>query len=371
MRLEVGVADDPRKDGAFSIFYMGVNIGSLLSILTCGYIGEEISWHYGFGLAGIGMAVGLLVFWLVGPSAFGDKGLEPDPERVRKPMFGPLNLNQVVWAATILMVPICAYLLKMDALMTTVLLVISIGIIAYLVITGARSEERIEGTRLWVVVVLFFFHMVFWALFEQAGGSLTLFAESNVDRSLFGGEIKASQLSFLNPLFVILLAPAFSWLWIRLRKSGREPSTPMKFVLGLAQLALGFAAVVIGAKMFANDQSQVSLLFLVVMYFFHTTGELSLSPVGLSMITKLSPQRIVGFVMGAWFLSISLGNKLAGAIGQLTTGGESSDAELTPAQGLEIYSDTYLTWGVGVVGSVALVLLLLVPTLRKWMGGIH
>ncbi|MEL6842910.1 MAG: oligopeptide:H+ symporter, partial [Bacteroidota bacterium] len=317
------------------------------------------------------MAVGLLVFWLVGPSAFGDKGLEPDPERVRKPMFGPLNLNQVVWAATILMVPICAYLLKMDALMTTVLLVISIGIIAYLVITGARSEERIEGTRLWVVVVLFFFHMVFWALFEQAGGSLTLFAESNVDRSLFGGEIKASQLSFLNPLFVILLAPAFSWLWIRLRKSGREPSTPMKFVLGLAQLALGFAAVVVGAKMFANDQSQVSLLFLVVMYFFHTTGELSLSPVGLSMITKLSPQRIVGFVMGAWFLSISLGNKLAGAIGQLTTGGESSDVELTAAQGLDIYSDTYLTWGVGVVGGVALVLLLLVPTLRKWMGGIH
>jgi len=366
--------DDPRKDGAFSIFYMGVNIGSLLSILTCGYVGQEISWHYGFGLAGIGMGIGLLVFWFFGPKAFGDKGLEPDPEGVRKPFWGPLSLNNIVMIGTILLLPICALLLNLDTLMTTVLLIISGGIILYLIITGIRAKEKIEGSRLWVIVVLFFFHAVFWALFEQAGGSLTLFAETNVDRSLFGGEIQASQLSFLNPLFVMLLAPVFSWLWITLRKNKREPSTPMKFVLGLVQLAIGFGAIVIGAKMFANDEGMISMVFLVVMYFFHTSGELSLSPVGLSMITKLSPQRIVGFVMGAWFLSIALGNKLAGVIGQLTTGdGETGadEAPLTAVESLNIYTDTYLTWGVGVVTAVALVLFLMVPTLRRWMGDIH
>lgn len=364
--------DDPRKDGAFSIFYMGVNIGALLSILTCGYVGQQISWHYGFGLAGIGMALGLLVFWLLGPQAFGNKGLEPDPEGVRKPFLGPLSLNHLVTIGTLLLIPVCALLLNLDTVMTTVLLIISAGIIIYLIITGVRSEEKIEGSRLWVIVILFFFHAVFWALFEQAGGSLTLFAESNVDRMVFGSEIQSSQLSFLNSLFVMLLAPVFSWLWIKLRQSNREPSTPMKFVLGLAQLAIGFAAIVVGAKMFANDEGMISMVFLVVMYFFHTSGELSLSPVGLSMITKLSPQRIVGFVMGAWFLSIALGNKLAGAIGQLTAGESTTDdAPLTAMESLDLYTSTYLTWGVGVVTAVALVLLVLVPTLRKWMGGIH
>tara|TARA_R110000868_G_scaffold337942_1_gene598752 strand:- start:14 stop:514 length:501 start_codon:yes stop_codon:yes gene_type:complete len=164
------------------------------------------------------------------------------------------------------------------------------------------------------------------------------------------------------------LAPLFSWLWIKMRASGKEPSTPMKFVLGLAQLALGFGFIVLGSQ-FAVD-GLVPIIFLVFMYLFHTTGELSLSPVGLSMITKLSPKRMVGFIMGVWFLSISLANKMAGKIGELTAGNDLGE-NATSIETLEVYSSTYLTWGVFVVGGAALLLFLIVPTLRKWMHGIH
>jgi POT family proton-dependent oligopeptide transporter len=220
-----------------------------------------------------------------------------------------------------------------------------------------------------VVVVLFFFHAIFWALFEQAGGSLTLFTLRNVDRTFFGNEIPASIFQSLNPFYIMVLAPVFSWIWITLSKRKKEPSTPMKFVLGLAQLAFGFLVIVIGAKVFASD-GLVPVIFLFLMYLFHTTGELSLSPVGLSMVTKLSPERIVGFVMGAWFLSIALANKMAGAIGTLTASEDISE-ESSALETLAIYTNTYMTWGVYVVGGAALVLLLLVPTLRRWMHGIH
>ncbi len=363
-------ANDPRKDGAFTIFYMGVNIGAFLATLTCGYVGERISWHYGFGLAGFGMGLGLLVFWLLGPKYFEGKGLEPDPEAVRKPFFAGLSKNTLVFAGTLLSIPLCASLLNLSDLMSTVLLVISAVIIGYLIFLGVTSEDKKEGQRLLVVVVLFFFHAIFWALFEQAGGSLTLFTLRNVDRNLFGAEIPASIFQSLNPFYIMILAPLFSWIWITLNKRKMEPSTPMKFVLGLTQLGLGFLVIVLGAKLFANNEGLVSVLFLFVMYLLHTTGELSLSPVGLSMITKLSPDKIVGFVMGAWFLSIALANKIAGEIGKLTAAEDLGDSA-TALETLQVYSDTYLTWGVYVVLGAAAVLLLLVPTLRKWMHGIH
>lgn len=369
--------NDARKDGAFTIFYMGVNIGAFLATLTCGYVGEQISWHYGFGLAGIGMGLGLLVFWLMGPRMFGEKGLEPDKEAVRKPFLGPISKNNLVYLGTLAILPICAALLNLDALMSTALLIISLVIVGYLVYLGVTAEDKKEGQRLLVVVVLFFFHAIFWALFEQAGGSLTLFTERNVDRMVGDSEIPASIFQSLNPLYIMLLAPVFSWIWLRLNKAKREPSTPMKFVLGLFQLGLGFAVIVAGTKLFASEEGLVPVVFLFAMYLLHTTGELSLSPVGLSMITKLSPAKIVGFVMGAWFLSIALANKIAGEIGKLTAGGgghggtAAPDELGSPLETLLVYSDTYLVWGVYVVLGAATLLLLLVPTLRKWMHGIH
>ena len=361
--------DDPRKDGAFTIFYMGVNIGAFLSTLTCGYIGEEIGWHYGFGLAGIGMGLGLLVFWLQGPRTFGDKGLEPLLEEGQSGKIMGIERKNFVYIASLLSIPIIGSLLDLNEAMATVLLLLSFGMIGYLLYISFNTDEKVEGQRLWVVVILFFFHAVFWALFEQAGGSITLFTDRNVDRSFFGSEIPASVFQSLNPLYIILLAPVFSWIWLKLNKAGKEPSTPMKFVLGLAQLGLGFLVIVMGAKFFATD-GMVPVIFLFVMYLLHTTGELSLSPVGLSMITKLSPEKIVGFVMGFWFLSIALANKLAGEIGKLTSG-ESVAENATAAESLASYTGTYLTWGVYVVLGAAAVLFLLVPRLRKWMNGIH
>ncbi len=361
--------DDPRKDGAFTIFYMGVNIGAFLSTLTCGYVGEMIGWHYGFGLAGIGMGIGILVFWLRGAAVFGDKGLPPELEEGDDGKTFGIDRMTLVYIGSLIGIPIIASLLNLNQLMSTVLLILSIAMIAYLIIISMRSDEKVEGQRLWVVIVLFFFHAVFWALFEQAGGSITLFTDRNVDRSFFGSEIPASVFQSLNPLYIMLLAPVFSWIWLKMSNAGKEPSTPMKFVLGLTQLGLGFAVIVIGAKFFSTA-GMVPVFFLFVMYLLHTTGELSLSPVGLSMITKLSPEKIVGFVMGFWFLSIALANKIAGEIGKLTSAEDIPDNAL-PIETLSTYTATYMTWGVGVVLGAALILFLMVPTLKKWMHGIH
>lgn len=389
--------NDSRKDGAFTIFYMGVNIGALLSIVTCSYVADEIGWHYGFGLAGIGMLLGIIVFWLFGPSSFGKKGINPsshditeeiDEERDIALLHAPpserqealsreaekfelyttpkLRRNQFLTIiATLVFIPICAQFLNLSDVVTGILLALSVGILLVLLVMSLRQDSEAGKQRLWVVMVLFVFHAVFWALFEQAGGSITLFTERNINRA----GIPAPTFQFFNSFFIILLAPLFSWIWINLRKSGKEPSTPMKFFYGLFFLAVGFAFIVLGAEFFAVE-GMVSMGFLIAMYFFHTTGELCLSPVGLSMITKLSPAKAVGFVMGAWFLSISLANKMAGLIGELTAG-EDVSGDGTPTETLEVYSNTYLIWGVLVVLGAALILLILVPKLRSWMNGIH
>ncbi len=406
--------DDPRKDGAFTIFYMGVNIGAFLATLTCGYVGQQINWHYGFGLAGIGMGLGLIVFWL-NQGAFGNKGLPPgvapeeeeeeelvpttggaarlekqeetqkginlaggareylsrETQEIAVPSFLGDKRNLLVLAGTLFMIPVCALLLNANAVLSGLLTLAGIGIVVFMFVYGARMGSKVEGQRLWVVGVLFVFHAVFWALFEQAGGSLTLFADKNIDRFVMGTEIPASIFQSFNPFYIIIFAPVFSWMWLRLRNRNAEPSTPMKFVLGLLQLAFGFLIIVLGARYFADSEGLVPIIFLALMYLFHTTGELSLSPVGLSLITKLSPARIVGFVMGAWFLSISLANNMAGLIGQLAAvdGGDAADASRFDT--LALYSQTYLTWGVFVVAGAAAILALLVPVLRRWMHGIH
>lgn len=351
---------DVRKDGAFTIFYMGVNIGAFLAPLTCGYLGETKGWHYGFGAAGIGMLIGIIVFSL-NKNYFGEKGNPP----VDKPktIFG-LPSDLTVFVFSLLLIPLAAFLLNINETMKVILLILTAGILGYLAYTALQAKDKSTGQRLLVVVVLFFFHTIFWALFEQAGGSLTLFAERNVNRL----GIPTSIFQSVNPLFIMLLAPVFSWVWVKLNQRNREPSTPMKFVLGLVQLGLGFLVIVLAAKFF-NFEGKIPVVFLVLMYMLHTMGELCLSPVGLSMVTKLSPAKVVGFVMGAWFLSISLAHEVAVSIGKLTAAEEGQ--EFTTAESLQSFASTYLTWGVFVVFGAAFILLLLVPTLKKWMHGIH
>lgn len=373
--------NDIRKDGAFSIFYMGVNIGAFLAPLTCGWLGNSFGWFWGFGLAGVGMVAGLIVFWLFSLSGetFGDKGKNPPKQEDKPKVFLGLTLMQLlVIVGSLAAVPIMASLLKVNEFtkigMVTVglgLAAVMIGLSIYKVIQG--GDQKKEGLRLLVVCVLFFFHMIFWALFEQAGGSLTLLAEKYVNREVFGTEIPTAMFQSLNPLFIMLLAPVFSWLWMKLRKKDMEPAAPFKFSAGLLQLALGFLVIVVGAKMFVSadmfesPQDKVPLIFLVLMYFLHTTGELSISPVGLSLVTKLSPGKIVGFVMGFWFLSISLAHEVAATLGELAASPEEGASDLTA---LNTYADVYTTWGVYLVGGAAVLLFLLSFLLKRWMQGI-
>ena len=358
--------DDPRKDPAYNIFYMGINVGAFLSALTCGYLGEQVGWHWGFGLAGIGMFIGLIVFW-VNLKHFGDEGHVPDKKYDRESVFAGLSLNKLIILLSFVAVPLWAILFNYDAVFKSGLTGITIAVLAYLVYLSTKYEN---GSRLLVVLVLFIFHAMFWALFEQAGGSLTLITDRFVDRSVGDSEIPASQFQALNALFIIIFAPAFAWLWIKLNKLKLEPSTPLKFVYSLVLLAVGFLVIVWGAKSAMASGQKIILWAIVFMYLFHTLGELCLSPIGLSMITKLSPPHIVGFTMGAWFLSYSVGNKVATEIGKLISVGDLEE-NATMAEQISPYVDVYLQWGVYVVLGCALVLLCLVPLMKRLMKGIH
>jgi POT family proton-dependent oligopeptide transporter len=355
------------KDSAFNIFYMGINVGALLSTMTCGYIGEKISWHLGFGLAGVGMLLGLFVFWKNLKHLQG-KGMPPNEDHDKKPVLAGLSLNKVIIIASVVSIPLFALVLNYNEFLKWALLVIGIGMFGYLAIIGAMNKDKTVGQRYWVVVILALFNILFWALFEQAGGSLTLFADKFVDRNLLGEEVPASMLQSFNAFFIIILAPAFAWLWKKLREKKMEPNTPVKFALGLAQLAVGFG-IIYWAAITLQEGEKVALIFVVVMYLFHTTGELSLSPIGLSMVTKMSPPQKVGFVMGVWFLSFSLANFLGGLIGGMMASAELPDNP-TFAEQIGSYSSSYLEWGVYVIGAAALILLLLSRVIKKWMHGV-
>jgi proton-dependent oligopeptide transporter, POT family len=304
---------DSKRDRAFAIFYLGINLGAGAS-LVCGLLGESYGWHLGFSLAGFGMLLGLVVFaW--GQRFLGQAADPPDPARLARPWVWGLSRERWIYAGTALAVVVAWLLMRNGQLLGSLLGLVGVtalvGLVVYL-LRFARVEER---SPMLVAIVLTVFSAVFWAFFEQAGSSLSLFTDRNVDRSVFGVELAASVFQSTNPLFVLLLTPVFIWLW---RKLGRyEPSTPLKFGLGVVQLGLGFAALWFGAKS-SQHSGVVPLYWLLLGYLLHTTGELCLSPVGLSMITKLSPARIVGVMMGAWFLASAMAQYVAALIAQLT-----------------------------------------------------
>lgn len=307
-------ADDPRRDGAFTIFYMGINIGAGLSPLACGYLGERIGWHYGFTLAGVGMLVGLGVF-LWGQRLIGEVGNPPRPEAFSERLAGFPKMV-VLYAAIILFVPFAAYMLTRPGWVQNGVYLVGPLLVAYIVFEAMRSPREERG-RLFVVLALILFSITFWACFEQAGSSMNLFTDRHVDRHVLGWEVPTTWFQSVNPAFIIILAIPFSALWIRLGKAKRNPAAPVKFGFGLLQLAAGFVAMFIAAKQAANGGT-ASLVWLVLAYFLHTTGELCLSPVGLSTVTKLSPARLTGLMMGVWFLSNAFAGVLSGQIAALT-----------------------------------------------------
>ena len=255
----------PLKDAAYTIFYMGINIGAFLGILICGYLGEKIGWHYGFGAASIGMIFGLVIFYSL-QTLLGNVGLKP-----------PKLIKQV---------------------------------------KNQEALTIVEKKRLFVLMILAFFSIVFWLAFEQAGSSMNIFALKYTDRQILDFEIPASWLQTLNPFFIILLAPLFSIFWIKLEKLNKAPNGAMKFSLGLFLLSLGFVMLVIGATTIPQGAAtaSVSMIWLILAIFLHTTGELCLSPVGLSYVNKLSPKHLMGMIFGAWFLAVAVGNYIGGVL---------------------------------------------------------
>jgi POT family proton-dependent oligopeptide transporter len=315
--------NDLRRDSGFSIFYMGINIGSLISPIICGYVGEKISWRLGFGMAGIGMLAGL-VQYLLGSKHLGSAGLRPastgDPgldQRQKRNAWLAVASGLGIFALLGILggvgvIPFTAT--GIADIEGWALLGISVAVFWWMI--GSRGWSLEERRRSAAILVLFVASALFWASFEQAGSSLNLFAERATNRIVLGWEFPAGWFQFVQPIFVVALAPVFAWLWMALSRRRLEPSSPAKFTLGLLWAGLAFAILVPAAKI-ADHGVQVGIWWLTATYFLQTLGELSLSPVGLSAMTKLAPDRAQGFVMGIWFLSTSIGNWLAGRAASL------------------------------------------------------
>lgn len=504
---------DSRRDGGFTIFYMGINLGAAMAPLLCGYVGETYGWHYGFGLATVGMLVGLAVFVvptriaqvliLVGAlataasmvalqdnvlllavngfvalalvvsgvsafSALGRGGLAPeaggapDEAKLKKPFMG-IPAEYAVYLGTLLVTPILAALVSsnrsvrivpesvldglshgggtLGTLAGTLLGEVSTPTGLFLAVTGVIAigylmmesfkAEKVERERLWVVLSLMFFSLLFWAFFEQAGSSVNNFTDRNVDRvseerviseadvgktvaitmnqeqlgyangdqmvtvdvldaareegklevqwavdashvgmGVGGSEIPASTFQSANPIYILLFGLPFSFLWVALGRRGFEPSTAVKFALGLLQLGLGFGALWYGAQT-CDARGMVGMHWLLLGYLLHTTGELCLSPVGLSMVTKLSPKRLVSTAMGAWFLATAFSSYLAAVIATFTGvghGGGGGGGVPIPLETVNVYGDVFGTIGIAACAS-AVLLFALSPILTKWTHG--
>jgi len=492
-----------KRDAGFTLFYMGINLGAAMSPVICGYVGETYGWHYGFGLATGGMLIGVAIFVapvrltqlliVVGALATAvampfwqdtaaqlvvrlflsaallasaliafvalnrgglpkEAGAPPDRAFLTRRVTRFLRVEWAIYLGAVLSVPVFALLVQRHIVAVAVMTVSGVLALGYILHQAIFRCTLIERHRLYVVVILMFFVMLFWAFFEQAGSSMNNFTDRNVDRvmdprpvtpeeigetltlrvpqqspdpalralphltqeqlgyrlgdapftmdrlaalreaavgpeaapearslawplgedhvgmGVGGAEIPASEFQAANPIFILIFGLVFTGLWSWLGARGLEPSTPVKFALGLFQLALGFACLWYGAEQ-ADERGMVWMGWLLLGYLFHTTGELCLSPVGLSMVTRMSPQRIVGTVMGAWFLATAFSNYLAGAIATLTgVGGEGDEAGTIPppTETVAVYGEVF--FAIAIAGAVAAVLLLaLAPILKRWM----
>lgn len=360
--------DDPRRDSGFTIFYMGINLGSFSATLLCGYLGETYGWSYGFGAAGIGMLLGLATF-IYGQRYLAGLAEPPEGGKLNERTAIGLSKEHTIYASSLLAVAVVWQMLQLHAavglLLNTPSLVVLAGL-SWFIVTRCNAVER---SRMIVLIVLTMSTVVFWALFEQSAASMTLFADRVMDREVFGLTLTTSQYGALKSMFIFMFAPFFAWLWTVLGSRGLEPSTPVKFALGIAQAGLGFGALMIGAA----NPDQAGLVcgyWMALAYVLHTCGELCLSPVGLSAVTKLAVPSVVGVMMGSWFLATAYSEFVAAQLAKIaalkTSGGNITDT----AAALTSYGDlfTSLFWlGLG----AGALMLLLSPLLRRMMHGIH
>ena len=412
---------DVRRDGAYTIFYMGINLGAAIGALLCGYLGETYGWSYGFGAAGVGMLLGLIVFIWGKPLLLG-RGEPSDPAKLVSTV-GGVKLEWLIYLTGLIAVVICWWLVQNQDVVGTLLgiagtilvlyvlgiatfkfvygsfdaapkaplylfslggvlaIAAFVGMFAKLMSESAAQTLALSGFGLSLIVViwqcfgkpnhdrdrifaamfLIIGSILFWALFEQAGSSLNLLTDRHVDRSILGWEPKASQFQSLNAIYIVLLAPLFAWLWTSMGRRGIEPSAPAKFGLAIVQLGLGFLVLVAGAASVGSG-AMIPVLFIFLIYLLHTTGELCLSPVGLSAMNRLAPAHMASLIMGTWFFASATGNFVAGLIAGATGSEKAGGENVGPEVVMEVYSQIgWIAIGVGIA------VVLISPLIKKLM----
>ncbi len=389
---------DPRRDPGFTLYYYGINLGSFWASILCGLLGIKVGWWAGFGLAGLGMLAGFVVFVLGKPWLLG-KGEAPEPKKLKEKVAGPLTREHVIYALSLLGVLGVFFLVQRSAIVGVTLVAGMIGSIGYVLWFMFAKVQKVERERLALALFLIFGAVVFWTLFEQAGSSLNLFAATNVNLNLtsapvqwFGGAVtfatpaqlaaaaidpaktlwidssfNAAQTQALNAGWILIFAPVFAALWTFLGRRDKDPNPVVKFGLALLQVGLGFLVLQWGST-FADGAFRMPLFFLVLMYMLHTTGELCMSPVGLSQMTKLSPASMVSFVMAVWFMAVAIAQYVGGFIAGLTTvetvGGQVLDPEAALRTSLQVFNVIGL-----IAAGIGVIFLLLSPFLKKWSHG--
>ncbi|MBI1359512.1 MAG: MFS transporter [Alphaproteobacteria bacterium] len=365
---------DPRRDPGFTLYYFGINLGAFWASVLCGLVGQTIGWWAGFGLAGVGMAFGWLVFvrgrfmfFTPGEKQLPDEvGAPPNPAQLKKKVLGPINLEHSLYLLAVPGLAVVWWLLQRPEVTGWTLLaglIIFGGYLIYFMATKCSMKETME---LILALVLIVMSVVFWSLFEQAGSSMNQFAERNTQLPSTGFfTVTAAQTQSFNAGFILLFAPVFAALWVWLGKRRIDPNTPLKFGLALVQVGLGFWLLVWGMS-FHDDAYRVPMVFLAGAYLLHTTGELCLSPVGLSMITKLSPMAVVSFMMAGWFLSSAFAQYVAGILAQFTASDTVAGQVLDPAKSLETYGGVF--WNIGMVSIVLGIVLSAVSFWLKRLG---
>lgn len=360
---ELYEAGDKRRDSGFTLFYMGINLGSFLATLICVWLGEKYGWSYGFGAAGVGMFFGLLTF-ISGRKLLKGKGESKVPELLEKKSFGLKN-EWLIYALSVLSALVFWQMVQRHEVVSYSLMIAGAASFVYIVYYSITQLDKKAREQLMALTILIVFTVIFWALFEQAYTSLNLFADRILDRTIFGHTISAGQFLSFNALFIILLAPVFAWLWVKLGKY--NPNTAVKFSMALLLVGLGFGSLVLGISL--SGLGKVAMIWLILTYFLHTCGELCLSPVGLSAVTKLSPAKIVGFMMGVWFLATASSEFIASILANIasvdTSNGTAPDLNLAKQSYLVLFEYLFYT-GIG----FGIALFALSPVIKKLMHGV-
>jgi POT family proton-dependent oligopeptide transporter len=342
------VENDPRRDSGFTLYYYGINMGAFWASILCAGLGLAYGWAWGFGLAGVGMLAGFVVF-VRGKPLLEGKGEPPNPEFLKKKIAGPIDREWLTYGLAILGVGVVYMLVQSEPVVNWLLLICAIGVLAYFGMYMATKCTAVEAQRIVLALVLVAASVIFWTLFELAGTALNQFAERNTALPSNGfWSMTSGQTQSFNSGFILLLAPVFAAAWVWLARHKREPNDAMKFALALMQVGAGFLVLVWGA-MYADAGAKVPLIFLVLLYLLHTTGELCLSPVGLSAMTKLAPAPVLATMMATWFLASSAAQALGAQISKLTAAETVGGQVLDPHAALTTYVGVFQQIGIGAI----------------------